>query len=188
MDLRYYYKASKHDWGEGKMHVLDDTRSKTLCGKSLANCPGEHVPPGVVDCQGCLAAIERRNAREEADRQARSDWEAMERQGAAKTQAEGDQVARAKEWWRRYHAYMQSAEWKRKRMLVLKREDFWCESCRERPATTAHHLTYAHVGHEPLFELKAICGECHKQLTDEDRKRAHAAAVRFIPETGENNS
>jgi len=29
------------------------------------------------------------------------------------------------------------------------------------PATEVHHLTYQHVGHEFLFELVAICRECH---------------------------
>jgi hypothetical protein len=28
-----------------------------------------------------------------------------------------------------------------------------------------HHLTYAHIGAEPLFDLVAICSCCHKELS-----------------------
>jgi 5-methylcytosine-specific restriction endonuclease McrA len=52
------------------------------------------------------------------------------------------------------------------------------DGCQSR-ATQVHHLTYRHLGNEPLFELMAICRDCHEQLTEMDRSRlgsvSHAA-------------
>lgn len=65
------------------------------------------------------------------------------------------------EWWARYHAYMKSDAWKLKRGKVLLRAKGQCEGCGERPPTEVHHLTYAHLGSEFLWELVAVCARCH---------------------------
>lgn len=49
-----------------------------------------------------------------------------------------------------------------------------CEGCRSARATQVHHLTYQHAGHvvpggELLWELVAVCDDCHD--------RAHMRAV-----------
>jgi len=41
-------------------------------------------------------------------------------------------------------------------------------------ATQAHHLTYKHLGHEPLFELIAVCWRCHERITSMDREKRAA--------------
>ena len=33
-----------------------------------------------------------------------------------------------------------------------------------RPATQVHHLTYAHLGDELLFELISVCDDCRKRI------------------------
>ena len=33
-----------------------------------------------------------------------------------------------------------------------------------------HHITYAHVFDEPLFDLRAVCRPCHERLTARDRE------------------
>lgn len=72
----------------------------------------------------------------------------------------------SKQWWQWYNAYLQSPEWKHRRGKVINRAGGLCEACRERSAVHVHHLTYAHVGREPLFDLVAICQQCHDDLHD----------------------
>lgn len=66
-------------------------------------------------------------------------------------------------WFEWYNAYLRSPEWDAKRSAVLKRANGKCEGCGKNTATAVHHLTYAHVGNELLFELAALCKECHKK-------------------------
>ncbi|MGE4197652.1 MAG: hypothetical protein AB7G11_11075 [Phycisphaerales bacterium] len=68
------------------------------------------------------------------------------------------------QWWSRYTFYLESSQWRDKRNRVLERDGNLCQACRRRPATQAHHLTYAHVFREPLFDLIAVCDVCHKAL------------------------
>ena len=87
------------------------------------------------------------------------------------------QVARSTEsaqWWARYNEYLQSDEWRAKRRAVMERARGVCEGCRSARATQVHHLTYQHAGHvvpggELLWELVAVCDDCHD--------RAHMRAV-----------
>jgi 5-methylcytosine-specific restriction endonuclease McrA len=46
----------------------------------------------------------------------------------------------------------------------LERDGHVCQACLSRKATQAHHLSYEFVGHEPLFELVAVCDKCHDHL------------------------
>lgn len=71
------------------------------------------------------------------------------------------------DFWQNYNTYLQSPEWKRKREKVLQRAKGVCEGCGDRQATQVHHTTYDHVGRELLFELVAICNECHEVCHDE---------------------
>lgn len=63
-----------------------------------------------------------------------------------------------------YRTYILSPEWRHKRQLVLNRAAGVCEGCNERNAAQVHHLTYAHLGDEFLWELAAVCMECHRRL------------------------
>jgi 5-methylcytosine-specific restriction endonuclease McrA len=81
-----------------------------------------------------------------------------------------DEAAR-QERRKEYHSYLQSQAWKDKRAKVLARAKNLCEGCAEKPATEVHHLTYANVGNELLFELVALCSGCHS--------RSHAS--QFVP-------
>lgn len=68
------------------------------------------------------------------------------------------------EWWQWYKAYLQTTAWRLKRQAVMARANNWCEGCRAREAVQVHHLTYDHVGNEFLFELVAVCLDCHSRL------------------------
>lgn len=66
-----------------------------------------------------------------------------------------------------YTRYLKSPVWQGRRALVLNRAQGTCEGCLRRPATMVHHLTYAHVGDELLFELRAICATCHEKCHED---------------------
>lgn len=82
-------------------------------------------------------------------------------------------------WWERYNAYVKTPQWQDKRVRVLQRDNYVCQGCLKRPATEAHHTKagYDHLEHEPLFELVALCGVCHKALTALDRAQMEEAMV-----------
>jgi len=61
-----------------------------------------------------------------------------------------------------YRSYLQSDEWRRKRYVVLKRDNWRCVYCGNR-ATQVHHKRYAkrNIGKEPIEWLVSVCGDCH---------------------------
>lgn len=66
---------------------------------------------------------------------------------------------RRRDYYRNY--YLQSDEWKRKRYVVLKRDNWRCVYCGA-PATQVHHLKYArNIGKEPIKWLVSVCKSCH---------------------------
>lgn len=79
-------------------------------------------------------------------------------------------------WWRQYNGYLETPEWARRRAKVFERAGRLCEACRDAPATEVHHLTYDHVFDEPLFDLAAVCHDCHETITRLDRERRGTTA------------
>lgn len=74
------------------------------------------------------------------------------------------------EWFKNeYEPYLNSDLWKRKRLAVLKRDNYLCQACLTLPATQVHHLSYRHVFNEPLFDLVSVCNQCHDKITQLDR-------------------
>lgn len=74
-----------------------------------------------------------------------------------------------------YEAYLQSSEWEYRRMLVLDRDNHTCQACLHEAATEVHHLVYDHLFAEPLFDLVAICHDCHALITARDRAAREAS-------------
>jgi hypothetical protein len=70
----------------------------------------------------------------------------------------------SEEWWARYTAYLTTDAWEARRMAVLERDKWMCQGCLDADAVQAHHLTYAHIGNEFLWELIAVCKPCHKRF------------------------
>lgn len=64
----------------------------------------------------------------------------------------------------RYEQYLRSPEWREKRRRVLSRARGYCEGCGRALATQVHHLTYDNIGDELLFQLVAICDDCHEKV------------------------
>lgn len=67
------------------------------------------------------------------------------------------------EWFKQHSEYLRSPEWTKKRRIVMLRARGLCEGCMEARATQVHHLTYRHWRDELLFELVAVCDECHEK-------------------------
>jgi len=63
------------------------------------------------------------------------------------------------------NVYLQSDEWKRKRFMVLKRDNWRCIHCGA-PANQVHHTRYApkNIGREPIKWLESVCNTCHDSL------------------------
>ena len=76
-------------------------------------------------------------------------------------------------WWKKrqriarkeyYREYLKSDEWKRKRYVVLKRDNWICQYCGGK-AEQVHHKKYArNIGKEPIKWLESICKSCHSKL------------------------
>ena len=58
--------------------------------------------------------------------------------------------------------YLNSDAWRRKRYVVLKRDNWRCVFCGAR-ATQVHHRRYAkrNIGNEPIKWLVSVCKPCH---------------------------
>lgn len=80
-------------------------------------------------------------------------------------------------WQEQYKIYLASDRWRRKRELVLSRDDHLCQSCYQARAEEVHHLTYKHVGLEPLFDLTSVCPSCHYVITKMDRGSKETSGV-----------
>lgn len=63
-----------------------------------------------------------------------------------------------------YDEYIKSPEWYAKRKLVLERDKFLCQRCKVNKAVHVHHITYANIGNEYLYELVSVCWHCHKLI------------------------
>jgi 5-methylcytosine-specific restriction endonuclease McrA len=68
---------------------------------------------------------------------------------------------------RKYYneVYLKSDAWRRKRYVVLKRDNWLCLYCGEK-ATQVHHKRYAkkNIGREPIKWLQSVCEKCHNKL------------------------
>ena len=63
------------------------------------------------------------------------------------------------------NVYLKSDAWKRKRYVVLKRDNWKCVYCGS-PATEVHHKKYAkyNIGKEPIDWLVSVCKSCHESM------------------------
>ena len=64
-----------------------------------------------------------------------------------------------------YRDYLQSDDWKRKRYVVLRRDNWRCVYCGA-SATQVHHKKYAkvNIGREPIDWLVSVCTKCHDSI------------------------
>ncbi len=80
----------------------------------------------------------------------------------------------------RYAAYLKTPEWARKRAQVMQRANNTCEGCGTSRAHQVHHKTYEHIGEEFLWELVAVCMQCHERLHELDADKAARRANHYV--------
>ena len=73
------------------------------------------------------------------------------------------------QFWREAKAlYMASENWERLRQERITLCKGICEArtknC-EKYASDIHHISYAHIGDEALWDLRAVCRSCHKKVS-----------------------
>lgn len=67
------------------------------------------------------------------------------------------------QWKDLYYEYINSYEWKLKRLEILKRDNYKCQyiDCNEENNLQIHHLSYEHVGDEFYDDLITLCKYHH---------------------------
>ena len=157
MSKNRLWAADPHEFGPGKVHIVDDKdETKTMCGRFTSAIPGRRADASKPTCKTCLNAVVARPDRERQQQQ----W--------AKVHAERErQRAEDNERWQAwYRQYLSSPEWAERRRLVMERARGICEGCAVNKAVDVHHTTYAHAGDEFLWELRAVCRNCHERIHD----------------------
>jgi 5-methylcytosine-specific restriction endonuclease McrA len=79
-----------------------------------------------------------------------------------------------------YQAYLNSSEWRSKRLKVLQRAKFKCEQCKKKQATQIHHKSYRHIFNEPLSDLLAVCATCHREIHGIKEKPKKRRKIRVL--------
>ena len=73
------------------------------------------------------------------------------------------------QFWRQAKAlYMSSENWKRLRQQRLIHSKGLCEAQTKGCniyASDIHHISYAHIGDEAVWDLRAVCRQCHKKVS-----------------------
>ena len=67
-----------------------------------------------------------------------------------------------------HQEYINSPKWKAKRQMVLERDNFRCRKCGTGKNLDVHHITYEHLGNEPLDDLVTLCRCCHEEVHESD--------------------
>jgi len=84
-------------------------------------------------------------------------------------------------WPELYREYLRSQEWALKRAKVMRRAGGLCEGCGDHRATDVHHLSYEHVTQEFLFELVALCADCHERIHQQPGAAQRPRATTWTP-------
>jgi hypothetical protein len=65
-----------------------------------------------------------------------------------------------------YRDYLDSPEWKEKRLNAMTVSGNRCEACGSAQEMQVHHLTYARIFKEPLEDLMPLCRRCHEGIEE----------------------
>lgn len=68
-----------------------------------------------------------------------------------------------------YKQYMQSKEWKSRRLQALERDDYRCRVCNSTLRLEVHHRTYKRLGDELSNDITTLCKLCHDIFTEYGR-------------------
>lgn len=71
---------------------------------------------------------------------------------------------------KKYQAYLNSPEWKFRRLKRLHCDKFTCQKCKKNTATQVHHKTYKRIYKEQMRDLMSVCSSCHRKIHGLDRE------------------
>lgn len=64
-----------------------------------------------------------------------------------------------------YEQYIRNSDdWWEIRTKVMRRDNGLCQACLDADATQVHHKTYEHLYGELMWELEAVCADCHRRI------------------------
>lgn len=81
--------------------------------------------------------------------------------GAQKENGNRENAKRPKRKSLKYHDYVKSAAWAKKRKRALMMLGSKCRICGSIDRLHVHHKTYKNLGHEPMSDLEILCEPCH---------------------------
>ncbi|RKD12900.1 hypothetical protein BCY91_11720 [Pelobium manganitolerans] len=87
--------------------------------------------------------------------------------------------ARHDDFWDDYTEYLKSERWKSIREIVLRRDNYKCQSCLTEDAVEVHHTIGHFRKNEPIFSLFSVCNRCHIIITEIERG-GHRTAEKII--------
>jgi 5-methylcytosine-specific restriction endonuclease McrA len=166
--IRFTDSKCQHTDTELRTKALNDGRPMAKlqclnCGAPVGNAKKKtpNLPCWNVELSECYQEA-RRFEREKIERK----FIALE-----KRQSE-NLAAKSIDWQAEYKAYRRTPEWQQKRSLVIRRANGVCEGCLSATATVVHHTSYANMGDELLYQLKALCESCHNKAHPEHHESA----------------
>lgn len=68
-----------------------------------------------------------------------------------------------------YKQYIQSKEWRLKRLQAIERDDNRCRVCNSGIKLDVHHRTYKRLGDELSNDLTTLCKACHDLFSENGR-------------------
>ena len=72
-----------------------------------------------------------------------------------------------------YHKYLQSDEWKQKRLKIIIKRNYTCERCKttfQNKELQVHHKTYDRVYNELDEDFELVCRPCHEKIHHKKHK------------------
>ena len=69
-----------------------------------------------------------------------------------------------------YPEYLNTPYWQALAQQVKARDNWRCRTCGDNNRLEIHHITYEHLGYEPLTDLLTLCAPCHRLRHPEKQK------------------
>lgn len=82
-----------------------------------------------------------------------------------------------------YLSYIASEAWSLKRLKVLQRDNFSCQTCGSNHDLQCHHKSYTNLFHEPLSDLITLCSHCHNAIHRSLKARKSAQKRNKLPDS-----
>ncbi|SRR6266581_3056230 len=68
-----------------------------------------------------------------------------------------------------YQEYLQTPEWKERRLRILERDNYRCQVCNSSDHLNVHHRDYSRRGDEEDSDLTTLCQGCHQVFHENSR-------------------